>query len=347
MEDIKIWALDGSQVEDLKPAGQTDTERLLEDTLVSRPDLLLEDLVLVGRQTPTEGGPLDLLGVDGDGRLVVFELKRDTLTREAVAQVIDYASYLDSMDLDALASYISEKSGSHGINKIDNFSDWYGQQNFEDAESLESLKPLRMVLVGLGVDDTTERMVRFLAENSNMDITLLTFHGFRYDGKTILAKRVEVDSTKVVSPRLKKPSLRKHERRKRLLDLAESLGVSGTFSEVRDLFLNSPNRFSETVRTDSSNLTLRRVWYARIIPESGRVRLFFYPWTIALCPEAFESAKTEIRHEVNHYSNEYGDGIDFLIGDDKREAHKDELTRLVQAVYQAWENQDADGGETT
>ena len=99
MEEIKLWTIDGSQINDLKPTGQTDTEKLLEDTLVNRPDLLLEDLTLVGRQTPTEGGPLDLLGVDGDGRLVVFELKRGTLSRDAVAQVIDYASYLDDMDL--------------------------------------------------------------------------------------------------------------------------------------------------------------------------------------------------------------------------------------------------------
>ena len=58
--------------------------------------MLMPGLKLVGRQTPTEGGPLDLLGVDEDGRLVVFELKREMLSREAVAQVIDYASYLDS-----------------------------------------------------------------------------------------------------------------------------------------------------------------------------------------------------------------------------------------------------------
>ena len=84
MEEVKLWAIDGSHVEDLKPASQTETEKLLEDSLVSSPDMLLEDMILVGRQTPTEGGPLDLLGVDGDGRLVVFELKRGTLTRVTV-----------------------------------------------------------------------------------------------------------------------------------------------------------------------------------------------------------------------------------------------------------------------
>ena len=92
MEDIKLWELDGSQTTLLAPNNQLESEHLLEETLVQNPTLLMEDLTLVGRQTHTEGGPLDLLGVDGEGKLVVFELKRETLSRDAVAQIIDYAS---------------------------------------------------------------------------------------------------------------------------------------------------------------------------------------------------------------------------------------------------------------
>ena len=190
MEDIKLWELDGSQATPLGSNNQLESEQLLEDTLVANPNLLLDGLTLVGRQMPTEGGPLDLLGVDGDGRLVVFELKRGTLSRDAVAQVIDYASDLDDMDLGALADHISERSGVGGIDEIEDFQEWYDGRGFGE---LESLKPLHMFLVGLGVDDRTERMVRFLAESSDMAITLLTFHGFDYEGKTILAKQVEVE----------------------------------------------------------------------------------------------------------------------------------------------------------
>ena len=188
MDEVKIWAVDdASTVVSLASKSQVDTEALLEETLVANPDLLIPGLRLVGRQTPTEGGPLDLLGVDEDGRLVVFELKRGTLSRDAVAQVIDYASYLDAMELAELAEYISERSGEHGIEKIQDFQDWYNSRGFGE------LKPLRLFLVGLGADDRTERMVRFLAENSGMDISLLTFHGFAYDGRTLLARQVEVE----------------------------------------------------------------------------------------------------------------------------------------------------------
>ena len=88
MEEVQIWSLDGADAKQLPMTGQLESESGLEDILVKNPGLLMEDLTLVGRQTPTEGGPLDLLGVDEYGRLVVFELKRGTLSRDAVAQVI-------------------------------------------------------------------------------------------------------------------------------------------------------------------------------------------------------------------------------------------------------------------
>jgi RecB family endonuclease NucS len=88
MEMIKIWKI-GSENERPKAipvdtVTETTTERLLEDVLAGSADLLMPNLHLIGRQTDTTGGPLDLIGVDEDGHLVVFELKRGTLTREAV-----------------------------------------------------------------------------------------------------------------------------------------------------------------------------------------------------------------------------------------------------------------------
>ena len=47
----------------------------------------------------------------------------------------------------------------HGIDEIEDFREWYAQ----DIGGLESLKPMRLFLIGLGTDDRTERMVRFLA----------------------------------------------------------------------------------------------------------------------------------------------------------------------------------------
>ena len=55
------------------------------------------------------------------------------------------------------------------------------------------MRPLRMFLVGLGADERAERMVDFLANNSGMDISLITFPRFRIRGKTLFARQVHVE----------------------------------------------------------------------------------------------------------------------------------------------------------
>ena len=68
------------------------------------------------------------------------------------------------MDLNYLAEHISTNSGANGIDRIEDFQEWYSE-NFGE---LEALKPLRMFLVGLGVDARTKRMVDFLANNERL-----------------------------------------------------------------------------------------------------------------------------------------------------------------------------------
>ena len=63
--------------------------------LAANPNMLMPGLKLVGRQSPTDSGYLDLLGVDRDDKLALFELKRVKLTRDAIAKAIDYGSFLD------------------------------------------------------------------------------------------------------------------------------------------------------------------------------------------------------------------------------------------------------------
>ena len=148
----------------------------------------MDGLTLIGRQVPTDGGPLDLLGVDADGRLVVFELKKGTLTRDAVAQVLDYASDLAVLDHVTFGALIEKHSGRGGVDPIEDFADWYRREH--PGESEFPLDRPRMVLVGLGVDHRARRIVDFLAE-SRVDIQLMTFHAFREGGKFFLARQVE------------------------------------------------------------------------------------------------------------------------------------------------------------
>lgn len=195
MKEIRIWEVEGQRLDDLKvqsfeSVDQTESEHLLEEILTKNPELLLPDLRLVGRQTDTPGGPLDLLGVDGDGRLVIFELKKGTLTRDAVAQILDYASYLDELDPEELSLHISDRSGKAGVNKIENFLAWY-QEQF--AKSFNGNQKPRMILVGLGADERTRRMVSFMTK-SDLEVSLITFYGFKKEGRIFLTRQIEVES---------------------------------------------------------------------------------------------------------------------------------------------------------
>ena len=189
-DDFGIWELDETTkgARRLEETARAETEALLEDVFVRNPSLLMPGLELVGRQVPTSNGSLDLLGLDSEGRLVVFELKRGTLTRQAVAQAIDYASWLDSLDDDELWVRIAENSGRNGIDDIENFEAWY--DDHDNWDSLESLRPVRIVLVGLGADEAALRMARWLAKKG-VKIDLLTFLGYRHGDRVLLARQLE------------------------------------------------------------------------------------------------------------------------------------------------------------
>ena len=189
MKRIQLWSVgkDGEAVSavPVDEVANTETEQVLEEIVVASPELLEPGLKLIGRQVPTDGGPLDLLGVDQNGRLTVFELKRGTLTRDAVAQSLDYASDLETYESERLAKLVREYSGRLGIDKIEDFEDWYSQEYPSSTDALAEAP--RIVLVGLGADDRARRIVQFLAERGT-EIQLLTFYGFRRDGKLFLAR---------------------------------------------------------------------------------------------------------------------------------------------------------------
>lgn len=259
MEELKIWSIDNNSSEKvtaLDTAAQTESEGLLEDILARNPEMLADGLELVGRQTRTTGGPLDLLGVEPDGRLSVFELKRGTLSREAVAQVIDYASDLEDMDTESLYRHITEQSGNLGIQNIGDFEEWYRENYADDA----SLTPLRMVLVGLGVDGPTERMVNYLVR-SGVDITLLTFHCFEQDGKTLFARQVEVASSNTPGgPRHRVP------RSQQFRESIHSVDVERLVDDVTQMFMRQTVSFSKTHSKSKMNFCLDYSWHK---PEDG------------------------------------------------------------------------------
>ena len=354
MEKIEIWEVASGRhtaTSLLSTIDGTKTEEELEDILVRSPDMLERGLQLVGRQTPmTGGGYLDLLAVDGDGRLVVFELKRGTLTRDAVAQVVDYASDLNAVELEDLAKLVANHSGSCDIPKIDDFIDWYDRQN--EGKSIESLTPPRMVLVGLGVDNAAERMVKFLVDGG-VEISLVTFQGFEHDTRTLLARHMEVDSRSAKPSSVSPYSL--FEKRAQTPNIQESLEV------VTQMFMSQHSGFWHTHSSSRRNFALDYSWYA--MPEESKwkpratlfiefdahvdgIKVGYHPIAVHLASkEAFEDLNNQgFEFETRYASNaphigpineEFKSSLRTIEEWEEREEQLTALTKRVCAAYDA------------
>ena len=351
-EEVKIWAIDRSSktVEPIQATAWSETEGSLENVLVTNPDMLMPGLTLVGRQMPTDSGYLDLLGVDEDGQLVVFELKRAKLTREAVAQVIDYCSYLDSLAKTKLADEITQHSGVNGIDRIEDFTSWYDER--QGGKELDALRPTRMVLVGLGADVGAQRMVGFLAE-SGLDITLLTFHGYQCEDKTLLARQVEKGETGNIGPKPRRQ--RDEERRRGHGELVQELGIENLWKgAVKALSIASDGSATKSgitfylpKITMPDNVTVYGSHSVVIDKTNRKIRVTFYPASVHLCRDAFEKVKGIIPFQFEKPPNapttsEVSVQWYCLLDEKSWEAHRETIIALATKVNDTWQEKRRD-----
>ena len=161
-----IWSLDDK--EQLQPA-ELINEKELEDILAEHIEILDADWLLIGRQVRTVAGKfIDLLCMDHDGDLIVVELKKDLTPREVTAQAIDYASCMADLTLDQLAElYLQFSGGTVTLN--DAYKSKYGADL--DEESIN--KNVKMVIVAAKMDDSTERIIRYLRDQYEVDINIM------------------------------------------------------------------------------------------------------------------------------------------------------------------------------
>jgi hypothetical protein len=175
---IRLWNVKDGQLKQL-PQGsfsENHKEKDLETWVEQDPSLLGRELTIIGRQVfIPNAGPLDLLAVDEDGRLVVVEFKRDITTREAIAQILDYASSLRRMVPEQLA-LLSNIDATKIVEVTE----------FDPA----------MILVAADVDEKAERIVEYLASKAQLSIEVVTFTYVPLSsGEEILARSVLVPET--------------------------------------------------------------------------------------------------------------------------------------------------------
>ncbi len=168
--EIKTWQIVNGKltvVNSSLPENNRKEREDLERWIKSNPEILGEDIAVFGEQIQTKSGPLDFLGIDNNGNLVIVELKRDHLPREVLAQAIDYASDVSTWEIDKLGEICQAFTGQ-------NLEDFFAQK-FPDT-SIEELvinQAQRLLLVGFSIEESLNRMIEWLSSKYSIGINAI------------------------------------------------------------------------------------------------------------------------------------------------------------------------------
>jgi len=163
------------------------SEALLEQMIVAAPQILSDEWMVIGRQEDTGfGGRIDLLAIAPDGGLVLIELKRGRTPRDVVAQAIDYATWAEALDAEAIGRVYARFS--NGGNLAANFRARFGML-LDEATLNQSLQ---IVIVAASLDVSSERIVGYLAKRG-IAINVLCFQVFDTDAGQLLSRAWLID----------------------------------------------------------------------------------------------------------------------------------------------------------
>jgi hypothetical protein len=186
--EIKTWQIVDGKLTNISTslikAGRKEKEDL-ELWIKTNPEILGNDIAIIGEQVKTRSGFLDFLGIDRLGNIVVVELKRDKLPREALAQAIDYASDLSSYDPERLndicEGFTGQPLGSFLSEKFPN----------TNIEELAINQTQRLLLVGFSIEESLQRMIEWLSEKFSVPINAIVLHFAKtHSGDELLSRTV-------------------------------------------------------------------------------------------------------------------------------------------------------------
>ncbi|WP_289020118.1 endonuclease NucS domain-containing protein [uncultured Ornithinimicrobium sp.] len=177
--EMGIWRIDGHQPHRLRPSAMP-LESQLEDFLAKDPSLLGDRLLVVGRQVRTPYNKfIDLLAIDAEGTLHVLELKRDKTPREVVAQVLDYGSWVSTLERDEIIDLASH----HLREPFEPVFD----RTFGGPVPDEFTNDIQLTVVASSLDPSSERIVTYLRD-FGVPINAVFFSFVEDDGRQYLAR---------------------------------------------------------------------------------------------------------------------------------------------------------------
>jgi len=155
--------------------------------------------VIVARQMTLEGGRLDLLALDLQGRWVIIEIKAGAVYAETIGQALYYAAVISRMPFAILHKKVDEYLRSKGRS----LEVLLKERGIDKADS-EGPREVSILLVGTGQGFGLDRVVTFLTEDHDFPIAVISFDVYQTGtGERVLVRELtEADTPPpTVTPR--------------------------------------------------------------------------------------------------------------------------------------------------
>ena len=166
-----------------------DLEARLEDILDENIEIASPNWLVIGRQVRTGHGQIiDLLAIDRDANLVVLELKKDKTYRDIVAQVLDYGSWVRELKDEQIAQIFDDYQVRWHKDREPLSIDEVFSEKFRVSLPNEMNSTHELVVVASGLDSSTERIVRYLADEYGVQINAIFFRVFRDGDREYLSR---------------------------------------------------------------------------------------------------------------------------------------------------------------
>lgn len=148
------------------------SEKSLEEMIVAASEIVSDEWMIIGQQEDTGfGGRIDLLAIAPDSSLILIEIKRGRSPREVVAQAIDYATWVEALDAEAVFRIYSRfsKGGDLSRDFETRFGSAIDREDFPNHHQI--------VIVAASLDASSERIISYLCKRSVV-ISVLCFEVF-------------------------------------------------------------------------------------------------------------------------------------------------------------------------
>jgi hypothetical protein len=180
-----IWKVADSPTQ-LAPS-RLSSEKRLEELIVGDSRILSNEWMLIGQQEVTShGSRTDLLAIAPDGSLVLIELKRDRTPRDIVAQALDYASWVETLEAEKIAAIYHRFSNGGNLAKA--FRERFGTELDEDSMN----ESHQIIIVASELDEGTERIIGYLNER-DVAINAVFFQVFQNGEEQFLSRAWLID----------------------------------------------------------------------------------------------------------------------------------------------------------